>query len=39
LSEAVNPYGEGGATERILSVIREVDLEGISKKVFWDLRK
>jgi GDP/UDP-N,N'-diacetylbacillosamine 2-epimerase (hydrolysing) len=39
LAEAVNPYGEGGATERILSVIREVDLEGISKKVFWDLRK
>lgn len=39
LAQAVNPYGEGGATERILSVIREVDLEGISKKVFWDLRK
>lgn len=33
LAQAVNPYGEGGATERILSVIREVDLEGISKKV------
>lgn len=39
LAQAVNPYGEGGATERILSVIREVDLEGISKKVFWDLQK
>jgi GDP/UDP-N,N'-diacetylbacillosamine 2-epimerase (hydrolysing) len=37
LPETVNPYGEGGATERIFSVIREVDLEGISKKVFWDL--
>ena len=39
LAQAVNPYGEGGATERFLSVIREVDLEGISKKVFWDLQK
>ena len=33
-----SPYGNGGATERILEVIREYPLNGILKKFFYDLK-
>ena len=32
-----NPYGEGGASDRIVEVLESVDLEGILKKKFYDL--
>lgn len=32
-----NPYGEGGASEMIVKVLREIPLVGILKKVFHDL--
>jgi GDP/UDP-N,N'-diacetylbacillosamine 2-epimerase (hydrolysing) len=37
LSEVTNPYGEGGATERILDILRNCSLNGIVKKTFHDL--
>lgn len=32
-----NPYGEGGASERIVAVLRDHPLDGIVKKAFYDL--
>ncbi len=32
-----NPYGDGGASERIVQILREAPLEGILKKTFHDL--
>lgn len=32
-----NPYGDGGASERIVSVLRAVELDGILKKRFYDI--
>jgi len=32
-----NPYGEGGASESIVEVIKEYALEGLAKKAFYDL--
>ena len=37
LLETTNPYGEGGASSRIVKVLREVSLEGVIKKTFYDL--
>ena len=37
LQTAVNPYGEGGATERILHVLSQHSLEGLLKKKFYDV--
>lgn len=34
---AKNPYGEGGASDRILAVLEQVPLDGILKKSFYDL--
>ncbi len=34
---ASNPYGDGGASERIVSILSKVSLEGIVKKHFFDL--
>ena len=34
---AVNPYGQGGASERIVQVLQNVPLEGIVKKSFHNL--
>ena len=33
----INPYGEGGASERVVKVLREIPLEGLTKKYFYDL--
>jgi GDP/UDP-N,N'-diacetylbacillosamine 2-epimerase (hydrolysing) len=37
LPGTVNPYGEGGASERIVATLRAVHLEGILKKRFHDI--
>ena len=37
VSNCVNPYGEGGASLRILNVIQELSLVEITKKTFHDL--
>lgn len=37
VASARNPYGEGGASGRIVDVLRSVDLTGILKKQFYDL--
>jgi GDP/UDP-N,N'-diacetylbacillosamine 2-epimerase (hydrolysing) len=37
LLETTNPYGEGGASARIVKILREVSLEGVIKKTFYDL--
>lgn len=34
---AKNPYGEGGASARVVRVLRESSLDGIVKKTFYDL--
>jgi GDP/UDP-N,N'-diacetylbacillosamine 2-epimerase (hydrolysing) len=33
----VNPYGQGGASEKIVQVLEDVDLDGIAKKSFHTL--
>lgn len=33
----VNPYGDGGASEKIVRILKECALEGIVKKRFYDL--
>lgn len=37
LPDVRNPYGEGGASERVVEVLRTHPLEGILKKTFYDL--
>jgi GDP/UDP-N,N'-diacetylbacillosamine 2-epimerase (hydrolysing) len=37
LADAKNPYGTGGASHKILTVLKNVDLSGIVKKKFNDL--
>lgn len=37
VAKAVNPYGRGGASEKIVQVLRQVTLEGIVKKSFHNL--
>ena len=39
LQEVVNPYGEGGASELIVSIIKTISLDGILKKRFHDIVK
>jgi GDP/UDP-N,N'-diacetylbacillosamine 2-epimerase (hydrolysing) len=34
---ATNPYGDGGASDRIVDIVRSIDLDGILKKKFHDL--
>ena len=34
-----NPYGEGGATEKIKKILKEINLENILKKEFYDMEK
>jgi len=38
LPAARNPYGEGGASARIIPILRDYPLEFILKKTFYDLR-
>lgn len=37
LPTTVNPYGNGGASEKIVRVLKDYPLEGILKKSFYDL--
>ena len=37
LKDVENPYGEGGATEKIKKIIKEIELVDILKKSFYDL--
>lgn len=37
LSHARNPYGEGGASEKIMAVIKSISLDDIVKKRFYDI--
>ena len=37
LPTTVNPYGLGGATDRIFAVLRDYELPSVPRKSFWDL--
>lgn len=37
LSQICNPYGEGGASEKVVKTIKHHALDGIAKKTFYDL--
>ena len=37
LMQIINPYGEGGASDKVVEIIRRYDLSGIVKKAFYDL--
>lgn len=37
LKTTVNPYGDGGASEKIVQVLKDYPLDGILKKTFYDL--
>jgi hypothetical protein len=37
LPGVISPYGEAGASEKVLAVLKHHDLEGITKKAFHDL--
>ena len=37
LPNTVNPYGEGGASERVVNILRTIPLDGVIKKTFHDL--
>jgi GDP/UDP-N,N'-diacetylbacillosamine 2-epimerase (hydrolysing) len=37
LAGARNPYGEGGASDKVIAVLRDCELEGLTKKAFFDM--
>ena len=37
LSQVRNPYGEGGASERVVNILKSISIENIIKKAFYDL--
>jgi GDP/UDP-N,N'-diacetylbacillosamine 2-epimerase (hydrolysing) len=37
LSQVQNPYGDGGASKRVIQIIKHYELDGIVKKFFHDL--
>ncbi len=37
LGKVCNPYGEGGASEKIVTTIKNYAIDGIAKKAFYDL--
>lgn len=37
LSSAKNPYGEGGASEKVIEIIKHCEINGLVKKSFYDL--
>lgn len=39
LSQARNPYGEGGASEKVVEIIKHHATDGIVKKIFHDLHE
>lgn len=38
LVDVLNPYGEGGASQKVIDVLKHYDLSGIAKKSFCDLQ-
>ncbi len=38
LKDVKNPYGKGGASKKIKDIIKEIELEGLIKKAFFDLK-
>jgi GDP/UDP-N,N'-diacetylbacillosamine 2-epimerase (hydrolysing) len=38
LKNVENPYGQGNSSKRTLDVLKNINLEGIIKKEFWDLQ-
>jgi GDP/UDP-N,N'-diacetylbacillosamine 2-epimerase (hydrolysing) len=38
LAQAENPYGEGGASERIVRIVKAIALEGLLKKQFFNFK-
>lgn len=38
LADVHNPYGEGGASEQVVDVLKRFDLSGLAKKSFYDLQ-
>ena len=39
LSRVCNPYGEGGASDEIVKIIKSVTLDGLIKKYFYDVNQ
>lgn len=39
LPNVVNPYGEGGSAKKTKEILKEIDLKGILKKEFWDIKE
>jgi GDP/UDP-N,N'-diacetylbacillosamine 2-epimerase (hydrolysing) len=37
LANSTNPYGDGGASKKIKDIIKDIDLNGILKKSFYDI--
>jgi len=37
LSNSINPYGDGGASEKIKEIIKDINLKGILKKSFFNI--
>jgi GDP/UDP-N,N'-diacetylbacillosamine 2-epimerase (hydrolysing) len=37
LSQVRNPYGEGGAAEKVVNTLKSIDIKNIVKKAFYDL--
>jgi GDP/UDP-N,N'-diacetylbacillosamine 2-epimerase (hydrolysing) len=37
LHKVINPYGEGGASEKVVKTLKNVDITGIVKKTFYNL--
>jgi len=38
INNVENPYGKGGASKKILRMIKNIDLDGILKKPFYDIK-
>jgi len=38
LADVRNPYGEGGASEKVVDTLKHYDLSGLTKKSFYDLQ-
>jgi GDP/UDP-N,N'-diacetylbacillosamine 2-epimerase (hydrolysing) len=37
LNSVRNPYGEGGASERVVEILKNYSIDDVVKKVFYDL--
>lgn len=37
LNDVRNPYGDGGASEKVVSIIKRFEIDGIAKKSFYEL--